>query len=85
MRRRSRSAHSHAATASAMPSVNGIRPITTLLSTPAANSHVAAVAAPGDGAAARAIGTNAAVAATAPSAPTHAGPGHAASGANSIE
>ena len=68
-----------------MPIVNGIRPMTTLLSTPAANSHVAAVAAPGDGAARCAIGTNAAVAATAPIAPAHAGPGQAASGANSIE
>ena len=68
-----------------MPSVKGIRPMTTLLSTPAANSHVAAAAAPGEGAAARASGTKAAVAATAPSAPTHAGPGQAASGANSIE
>ena len=68
-----------------MPSVNGMRPMTTLLSTPAANSQVAAVAAPGDGAARRAGGTNAAVAATALIAPTHAGPGQAASGAKSIE
>ena len=79
------SAHSQAPTASAMPSVNGIRPITTLLRTAAANSHVAPAAAPGVGAAARASGAKRAVAATAPSAPTHAGPGHAASGANSIE
>ena len=68
-----------------MPSVNGMRPITTLLSTPAANSHVAAAAASVEGAAARAIGTNPAVAATAAIAPAQAGPGHAASGANSVE
>ena len=69
-----------------MPSVNGIRPITTLLTMPAANSHVAVVATAGDGAAARAIGTNAAVAADgaerADPAPARA---TAASGANSSE
>src|SRR5262249_31134470 len=79
------SAHNHAATASAIPSVNGIRPMTTLLRTPAVNSQAAPAAAPGLGATAQATGTNAAVAATADSTPTQAGPGHAASGANSIE
>jgi hypothetical protein len=79
------SAHSQAATPKAIPSVNGIRPMTTLLTTPAANSHTAAEAAPAEVAAARASGIKAAVAASAASTPTHAGPGHAASGAKSIE
>jgi hypothetical protein len=58
--------------------VNGIRPITTLLSTPAANSQTAHVFP-------RASGMNASVAAIAARTPTHAGPGQAANGANSIE
>ena len=55
---------------SAIPSRNGIRPISTLLSTPAVNSHVAAALAVGDGAAERANGENSATAATAESTPT---------------
>jgi hypothetical protein len=65
--------------------VNGIRPMTTLLSTPAANSQTAPAAAARLGATSQAIGTNAAIATSAARTPTHAGPGHAASGANSIE
>jgi hypothetical protein len=85
-RRPIRSAASQAATAKPMPSVNGIRPMTTLASTPAANSQVAIAARTGSpGAAARASGANAAVAATAATTPTSAGPIHAAAGAYSSE
>ena len=64
----------HAPTPSAIPSRNGIRPIATLESTPAVNSHAAIAPAVGDGAAARASGANSATAATAETTPTQRGP-----------
>ena len=77
---RDRRAHAHAPTASAMPSVNGIRPITTLLMTPPRNSHAASAAAPGVGAIRRASIANSPTAATAATTPTSRVPSSAASG-----
>ena len=83
--RRCARAAAQAATPNAIPSRNGIRPIATLESTPAVNSHDATAPAVFDGAAARASGENSATATIADSTPTIAGPIVAASGANSSE
>jgi hypothetical protein len=78
--RRERRAQAHAPTASAMPSVNGIRPITTLLITPPRNSHAASAPVAGLGAIRRASTANSATAATAATTPTSRVPASAASG-----
>jgi hypothetical protein len=83
--RRCARAADHAATPAAIPSRNGIRPIATLESTPAVNSHDAIAPWVTDGADARASGVNSATAAIAASTPTFAGPIAAASGENSSE
>ena len=67
---RDRRAHAQAPTASAIPSVNGIRPITTLLITPPRNSHDASAALPGVGASRRASMANSPTATTAATTPT---------------
>ncbi len=82
---RERRAHAQAPTASAMPSVNGMRPITTLLITPPRNSHAASAPAPGVGAMRRASSANSPTAATAARTPTRRVPSSAASGGYSSE
>ena len=77
---RERRAHAQAATASAMPSVNGIRPMTTLLITPPKKSHDASAALPGVGASRRASRANSPTATTAATTPTSRVPASAASG-----
>ena len=80
-----RTAHAHAPTAQATPSVNGIRPMITLVTMPLANSHVAARAAAGVRAAPAASQPNASTAATPAIAPTARGPTSPASGGKSTE
>jgi hypothetical protein len=77
---RERRAHAHAPTASAIPSVNGIRPIHTLLITPPRNSHAASAPVAGVGAIRRASTANSPTAATPASTPTSRVPASAASG-----
>ena len=83
--RRERRAQAHAPTASAIPSVNGIRPITTLLITPPRNSHDASAAAVAVGASRRASRANSATDTTAAATPTKRVPASAASGGYSSE
>jgi hypothetical protein len=83
--RRERRAHAQAPTASAIPSVNGIRPITTLLITPPRNSHAASAPAAGVGAMRLASTPNSPTAATPATTPTRRVPPTAASGGYSSE
>ena len=82
---RERRAQAHAPTASAMPSVNGIRPITTLLITPPRNSQAASAPAPGEGAMRRASSANSPTAATRGEHADRRVPSSAASGGYSSE
>src|SRR4051794_41732931 len=70
-----RRAHTQAATASARPRVNGIRPITTLLMTPARNSQAASAPAAGVAAQRRERRAKSQTAATAATTPTRRGAG----------
>ena len=82
---RARGRHAHAPTANAIPSANGIRPTTRLLTAPLANSHVAIVAARGVGAMRSATTENDQTAATVAITPTSRVPTSAASGGYSSE
>jgi hypothetical protein len=77
---RDRRAHAQAPTASAIPSVNGIRPITTLLMIPPRNSQAASAPTAGVGARRRASTAKRPTAATPATTPTSRVPASAASG-----
>ena len=77
---RERRAHAHTATAKAIPSVKGMRPITTLESIPPRNIQAAIAAVVGVGAIRRASAANTATATTAATTPTTRVPATAASG-----
>ena len=82
---RDRRAQAQAPTPSAMPSVNGIRPITTLLITPPRNSQAASAPLVRVGAMRRASSANIPTAATPAATPTSRVPASAASGGYSSE